>query len=442
MKRLSIFLAASILAGPGFADAITDVRNAEIAFAKAFADRNQTEFFNLVTDDATFLGGRTLKGKKEVVERWSRFFADAVAPFSWAPERVAVNAAGNIALSTGPVFGADGKQIGNYTSTWVRQQNGAWKILFDGGGGPPVCLAESAAATEQGFVTADDGAKLHFRKIGSGPTTLIVPLGFAMYDDFKSLADVATIITYDPRNRGRSERVENVASLTIANDVKDIEAVRRHFNVDKFVPVGYSYLGLMVAMYAIEHPERVERIVQLGPVPRKFTTEYPKEVTHGREDVGAPAADYKRWQEMRASGAAQQSPREFCEAEWRVIRYVLVGNAKNASRVTIPCDLPNEWPSNFQRHLEHHFESVQKVDVPASALAKITMPVLTIHGTFDRNAPYGAGREWAASLPNARLVTVTGAAHQSWSDDPATVFAAIREFIRGNWPLSAEGITR
>jgi pimeloyl-ACP methyl ester carboxylesterase/ketosteroid isomerase-like protein len=400
-----------MLAVPCLADAVNDVRQAEIAFAKAFADRDAAKFFSFVADDATFFGPRTLGGKKAVVEQWSRFFNSKEAPFSWTPERNGVNAAGTIGWSTGPVFGADGKHGGNFNSVWVKQPDGSWKVLFDGGG-PAACFVET-----EGFLTADDGVKLHYRKAGQGPTTLIIPLGFALHDDFKSLADVATVITYDPRNRGRSQRVENTASLTIQNDVRDLEAVRSQLKVEKFVPVGYSYLGLMVAMYAAEHPDRVTRMIQLGPVPRKFATEYPKELTHGREDIPSPPA-----------ARAPATPREACEAEWSVIRYVLVGNAKNASRVTVPCDLENEWPVNLGRHL------VQKTNFTGT----VNVPVLVIHGTFDRNAPYGSGREWARTLPNARLLTVPGAGHQSWSDEPAIVFSAIRQFIRGDWPPSAE----
>jgi len=63
--------------------------------------------------------------------------------------------------------------------------------------------------------------------------------------------------------------------------------------------------------------------------------------------------------------------------------------------------------------------------------------MLTIHGDKDRNAPYAGGVEWAKKLPDARLVTVKGAAHASWLDDPVTVFASIRRFLRGEWPLGA-----
>jgi pimeloyl-ACP methyl ester carboxylesterase/ketosteroid isomerase-like protein len=437
MKAL---LLCSVLLATGNQQPATDaVRNAEMAFAKAFADRDQAKFFSLVLDDATFLGGlSTLAGKNRVVERWSKFFGSSPAPFSWTPERVAMNAAGTIGLSTGPVFGADGKQVGNFSSVWVRQADGSWKVLFDGPGSPAACLPGDQAPLEEGFVTSADGTRLHFRKIGNGPVTLIVPLGFVLFDDFKSLADLATVITYDTRNRGRSERR---APGTIQQDVTDLEAVRSHFKVDRFVPVGYSYLGLMVVLYALEHPEHVSRIIQLGPIPLKSGTQYPKEFMNSPETAEVPEANVKKWREMQAQGMAQKSPREFCEAQDKVIQYVLVGNAANASRVRSNCDLENEWPVNLDPHFDASFESIQKVDVPKAELKKITVPVLTIHGTKDRNAPYGSGREWASSLPNARLVTVEGAAHPSWLDDPATVFASIRQFLRGEWPLVAQKIS-
>jgi pimeloyl-ACP methyl ester carboxylesterase len=44
---------------------------------------------------------------------------------------------------------------------------------------------------------------------------------------------------------------------------------------------------------------------------------------------------------------------------------------------------------------------------------------------------------WVKSLPNARLVTLEGVAHAMWLDDPATLGASIRQFLRGQWPLAA-----
>jgi pimeloyl-ACP methyl ester carboxylesterase/ketosteroid isomerase-like protein len=431
----ALCLAFSAAAGP-----VEEVRDAETAFAKAFADRDSARFFSFVLDDAQFLGGRTLNGKKAVTERWSRFFEPRVAPFSWAPERVVVNAAGTIGLSIGPVFDADGHHLSNYSSVWVKQPAGGWKVLFDGPGDSPACLAADAAPYSEGDIATPDGAKLHFQKIGDSPTVLIVPLGFLLYEDFKQLAEVATVIAYDPRDRGRSSSATDENTLTIQQDVKDLETVRAHFNVDKFVPVGFSYLGLMVAMYAAEHPERVARIVQLGPVPRKSGTQYPKELTNGDGDLAAPEADIRKWQAQRANPSPEMSQHDACLVAEAVLRYVLVGNGANAGRVRSSCELENEWPEHLESHFRHSLKSIAGVDFSAADLARLTMPVLTIHGTKDRNAPYGSGREWAQSLPNARLLTVTGAAHASWIDDPARVFAAIRAFVRGDWPLAAESL--
>ncbi len=103
--------------------------------------------------------------------------------------------------------------------------------------------------------------------------------------------------------------------------------------------------------------------------------------------------------------------------------------------------MPNEWPVNLERHFEHHFGGVQKLDVPVEALSRVRMPVLTIHGTWDRNAPYAGGREWALTLPDARLVTVEGAGHQVTADAPELVVSAIDRFVAGAWPEGAEKVT-
>ena len=103
--------------------------------------------------------------------------------------------------------------------------------------------------------------------------------------------------------------------------------------------------------------------------------------------------------------------------------------------------MPNEWPVNLRRHFDHHFAGVQRLDVPREVVARVKVPVLTIHGTWDRNAPYAAGREWALTLPDARLITVERAAHQLVTDAPEIVLPAIDEFVSGRWPSRAEKIT-
>jgi proline iminopeptidase len=301
--------------------------------------------------------------------------------------------------------------------------------------------AQAAEKVEEGYLKSDDGLEIFYQKIGRGPQAVILPGGLFLFDDFRSLASGRTLIFYDMRNRGRSQRVEDPAAVTIENDVRDLEAVRRHFGAERFSAVGYSYLGLMVVLYAMEHPERVKRLVQISAVPLKFGTSYPPELSAPDWISAMDPEKVAELRRLRAEGFNVREPKAYCEKFWEVTRVALVGDPAKVERLGRGvCAYENEWPVNFDRHLEAHFVgSVQKLDVPRERVRQVTVPVLTVHGTMDRNAPYGAGREWAALLPNARLLTVPGAAHQVWADE-SRVLGWIDEFLAGNWPERTEKI--
>jgi proline iminopeptidase len=297
---------------------------------------------------------------------------------------------------------------------------------------------------KEGFVATDDGTRLFYQKVGSGSQVVILPLRLFTFEAFKELGDQYTVIAYDTRGRGRSEPIpdnEKPRKLSIQHDVADLEQVRQHFNVKKMSLIGYSYTGLMIVMYAMDHPDHVERLIQLGPVPIKFGAKYPDNLI-AKDDPGDP----KVLQELRRLRSEENyhvtHPKEYCEKEWAYSRVGLVGDPSNANKVTAqPCEMPNEYPVNLVKHFESSFASVQKLDIPKEKIAAVKVPVLTIHGTKDRNAPYGAGREWALTLSNARLLTIKGGAHQAFDEFGDLVVSAVRRFLAGDWPDGAEHVT-
>lgn len=110
------------------------VTDTELAFAKTMADRDHAAFASFIAEEAVFLmGGKPLRGKAAVVEYWKRFYTGPKAPFSWKPDRVQVLDSGGLGYSTGPVFDAEGKQFARFYSTWRREPDGAWRIVFDDG---------------------------------------------------------------------------------------------------------------------------------------------------------------------------------------------------------------------------------------------------------------------------------------------------------------------
>ncbi len=114
--------------------AAAQVRAAETAFAQTMAARDVNAFASFVADDALFFGdSAVLRGKAAIVAGWNSLFDGATAPFSWAPETVEVLDSGTLALTSGPVRGPDGKQIGTFNSIWRREADGRWKVVFDKG---------------------------------------------------------------------------------------------------------------------------------------------------------------------------------------------------------------------------------------------------------------------------------------------------------------------
>jgi proline iminopeptidase len=299
------------------------------------------------------------------------------------------------------------------------------------------------ASYVEGYVTTPDGVRLYYRKTGHAPKTVILPGRLFTFDEFARLGSAYTLISYDMRNRGRSDLVADDALISFEKDVADLETVRQHFGVERTALMGYSYLGKIVVLYALEHPHRVERIVQLGPVGPSFGTEYRPEYTFDDDpvDPGELAA-------LRSSRSERSyhltHPREYCREEWRVVQIPrLAGDPARRDRLRIDvCDMPNEWPLLQARHLRVHFEeSGMKHKTPLDAVRALEIPVLTIHGTHDRNAPYGAGREWSYLLPEGRLLAVDGAGHHAFGEFREIVFPAVSEFLAGAWPKGAVEVT-
>lgn len=285
----------------------------------------------------------------------------------------------------------------------------------------------------EGYVTAADGVRLFFQKVGDGRSTVVVPNAVYMFDDFKRLAAEHTCIFYDLRNRGRSDEVTDEAMLKggVHNDVQDLEAVRRHFELEKVSVLGHSYVGAVVALYAMEHPDNISRVVQIGPIAPNMTKHYPPDLTN--MDTTAAQVFAQLAQMQHESGPSD--PVEACNRVWSVLRPLYVFDRADVHKISRMgfCELANE--RNGMRYFHSNImPTLQGLNISAADYARASMPVLTIHGTKDRNAAYGGGLDWVRSLPDARLLTVDDAAHVPWIEAPKLVFGSIETFLDGSWP--------
>lgn len=124
-------------------------------------------------------------------------------------------------------------------------------------GRSPVPATSVAPSVQEGFADAGNGVRLFYRVVGTGPDTVVVihgGPGFSMgyfADDLTSLAEKGhTLLFYDQRGTGRSTLVSDSAALDAQRFAEDLEAIRRHFGLERLTLLGHSWGAGVVALYA------------------------------------------------------------------------------------------------------------------------------------------------------------------------------------------------
>jgi proline iminopeptidase len=297
--------------------------------------------------------------------------------------------------------------------------------------------AQSGLAVQEGRVVTDDGVGLRYRMIGEGGEAVIVANTAAwLEEEFGVLARDRTVIFFDARNRGGSDRVTDPQRVGMDREVRDIDEVRRHLGFDRVALIGWSYVGALVTLYARDYPDRVSRLVLIGALAPHTGT-----MAHGRgRGAGPDTAGVARIAALRAGDVDRRDPTGFCREHVRAVDLPpRMGSHRAIERYrSDPCRFENEWPANLSAAVGAVIGQLGAWDW-RHGLGDVRAPALVVHGTEDF-VPIEGAVEWATALPDARIVRVAGAGHLPWLEAPEAVLGAIDTFLRGTWPTTAERV--
>jgi len=279
-----------------------------------------------------------------------------------------------------------------------------------------------------GFIETEAGIEIHYRRLGHGPLKIIVPGRMYLLPGLASLERFdRELIFFDQRGRGRSTTIGDERHLGIDQELSDIEAIRAHFGFERIALIGWSYLGLVVAHYALKHPDRVDRIIQLGPL-------YPRR------------APYARMQQDTI--ATRRSPDDMQRYD------VLVDRMKHGEDTpaireaaqTLLCrpqyadpDFTATLADDFYEMENERTDRVFGFQIPAvlkslgnwdlrDQLSNLQAPMLIIHGAHDP-IPMKSAEEWSQSVPNGRLMVARNAGHYPWDEEPEPVLDTMNAFL-------------
>ena len=272
----------------------------------------------------------------------------------------------------------------------------------------PAPVPAPARNQEVTFCRTADGINLALASVGTGAPLIKVAnwLTHVEYDWespiwlplLQHLAERCRLIRYDGRGNGLADR--DVADISFAAFVRDLEAVVAAAEVERPAFLGISQGAAVAIAYAVLHPQRVSKLILYGGY------------AQGRNRRGSPAeAEMARaflaimrhgWGDehsafMKAFSSVffpNGSPQQI---KWLVDLQRITTSPENAARIRNVCD------------------DIDVVDL----LPKVQVPTLVIHCRHDNVAPFEQGRLIARSIPHAKFVTLESDNHVVLAGEPA-----------------------
>ena len=302
-------------------------------------------------------------------------------------------------------------------------------------------------AVREGFLAGDEGVRLFFRRVGAG-RNVVVYLHGGPGSNFRgngtemdALARGRTLVMYDQRGSGLSEIVTDPKRLTVDHHVRDLEAVRRHFGARRISLIGLSWGSGLAVHYAARHPEAVERLLLVSPMPLTSALLAERKLELAR---ALGERDAARWSEIRVElvrAGDAEAPilcREISNLTFRA--YLKNPTPAALARAAERCDIPPAAFRNRPVVEAATFASLGDFDF-RSMLARLRVPALVFEGR-ESSLPLEPTREWARALPQAHLLLIPHAGHELFLDQPEAFLTAAEEFLKGRVPAGAAPVPR
>ncbi|MDT9697388.1 alpha/beta hydrolase [Streptomyces sp. P17] len=272
-------------------------------------------------------------------------------------------------------------------------------------------------------VTTDDGVRLWASASGRGAPLVLCHGGPGLWDMFEDVAglldDRATVVRWDQRGCGRSERC--AGPWTTDRFVADLDAVRRHFGLERTALLGHSWGAQLALSYALAHPERVTGLVYVSGTGIDPVSDW-----HGRfeENFLARLAEVPerlaRWRDLKDGDREQAVLRWSAEFEDRERAL------EQAGRMADPW-----FEINFacNRALNAGTERSWGTPELYQACRALDLPVLIVDGARDLR-PRTSVDSLERALPRVRRVILPQAGHLPWVEDPEGFRKAVAGALR------------
>jgi pimeloyl-ACP methyl ester carboxylesterase len=272
-------------------------------------------------------------------------------------------------------------------------------------GQPSAALCNPEDTSVQNFAEVN-GTRLSYEIVGRGPAVVLIHGGLVdsrLWDDqMKDFSKQCRVVRYDLRGFGKSADVSEPFS-----HIEDLRALLDVLKIQRATLVGLSLGGIVAADFALEYPERIDRLVLVGPGLRGDKQPPPKESVAAWEAASRGAEPFAE-ATLRSGLYTGVQPGTVIHTR---LRQMLLDNFKAVSSFR-PGFLKYPEPPTIER------------------LEKIKAPTLVVIG--DRDAPNlkNIADLLAQKIPGARKVLINDASHHPPVEQPKQFNKVVLDFIR------------
>lgn len=293
---------------------------------------------------------------------------------------------------------------------------------------PPDALAPGAHTTTIG------GMRIAYHVAGEGPVVLAHPGGPGSEYSYLRMPEVeafATVVYVEPIGTGASESLPEGRGYDTERYVADVDGLREHLGLDKFVLLGHSHGGFVAQAYALAHGDHLRGLILYDTTPTTGP-EWQKDVEANlqwfKDEPWFTEATAALAEETSAQTDDQMSeifhremPLYFANwtkraAEFEPLRGRFRLSVAPSRSATDP-SAPNEV-------------GVAPVFEVRERLSSITAPTLVIVGSKDFVCSERFGRILHDGIAGSRLVILPESGHMGHLEEPKAFASAVGEFLR------------
>jgi proline iminopeptidase len=250
---------------------------------------------------------------------------------------------------------------------------------------------------------------------------------------FTGLASRYRIIYYDYYGRGKSEKPLSYKEIKFADDVEDLEALRKALGLNKINIYGFSYGGMVAQGYALKYGENVNHLILAN------TLHSPEMWQKNHENINREISNqypevWDKIMQLRQQGFRSSDP-ELKQLFGSVSANLLVRfyDQENAAQL-----LDGKWTPNpdvyfeFTGHDIDFFIGNQLLAMPdfRPYLKDLTMPVLIMAGRYDRALYPRYQMEFKQYCPQATFIMFEKSGSFIHIEETEQLFETITRFLK------------